>query len=250
MILALAAAVAVAFAGCGGGDDSDSRTTGTETAGAERAATNTRTSSQGEPAAGKGPGKAPATPGQGAAAQGPGGGEGKQGPAISPPKGRQEVGITAEQRETAKVASIALMSPAVLPVANAPSELPAPYTCDGRDTWPALRWSGAPAGTEELVLFLMGLRPADGKIAFAFAAAGIDPELTEIETGKLPKGAVMGEGGYSLCPPAGQSETYFFALYALPERLSAKRGFDPVALRKEVQELSRDVGLLAVSYAR
>jgi phosphatidylethanolamine-binding protein (PEBP) family uncharacterized protein len=195
------------------------------------------------------------TQGQSAAARTEGGGGGKQATAIAPPKGPREPGITPEQREKAKLASIALTSPAVLPVANGPAELPAAYTCDGKDSWPALEWQGVPAGSEELVLFAMSLAPVGGKLFFNWALAGIDPELTSLEAARLPKGAVTGQNsfgkrGYSICPPPGQAETYFFALYAIPERLGASLGFDPRALRQQVQDLSRNVGILPVAYAR
>ena len=57
----------------------------------------------------------------------------------------------------------------------------------------------------------------------------------------------FGKKGYGLCPPGG-SETYVFALYALSQKLQARPGFDPAALRKEVLDLSGDVGLLGVGY--
>jgi len=252
-ILALAAAAVLVLGGCGGDEGSGS---GGEPApvAAERAAAETPSSSQ-QSSAGNSPASSNDDTDAGGGAATAEGGATQQSAAIAPPSGPREQGLTPEQRETAKVASIALESPAVLPVANGPAELPAAYTCDGKDTPPALRWQGLPSDTEELVLFAMALAPVEGKLFFGWAVAGIDPELEGLEAGRLPRGAVagrnsFGQSGYSICPPQGQSETYFFALYALPERLSASPGFDPRALRKEVQELSRDVGLLPVSYAR
>ena len=252
-ILALAAAlVLLALAGCGG--DEGSSGDGAESASADQAAAATPSIPE-DASAESGANKEAA----GEASSNPdaakGGGGGKQGPQISLPEGSPEPGITAEQREKAKLASISLDSPAVLPVANGPAELPAAYTCEGKDSWPALRWQGVPEGTQELVLFAMALAPVEGKLFFDWAVAGIDPELEGLEAGRLPKGAVSGENsfgrrGYSICPPEGQSETYFFALYALPERLGARAGFDPRALRRQVQELSRNVGILPVTYAR
>jgi phosphatidylethanolamine-binding protein (PEBP) family uncharacterized protein len=135
------------------------------------------------------------------------------------------------------------------------SALPPAYTCDGGEGWPQLTWQGVPQGTVELVLFAMSTQPVEGKLFFNWAVAGIDPSLTSIEADALPKGAVMGQNsvgkiGYSICPPSGSSETYIFALYALPKRLAAERGFDPHALREEVLQVSGDAGLMATSYAR
>jgi phosphatidylethanolamine-binding protein (PEBP) family uncharacterized protein len=253
--LALAAALALACAGCGGDEPEGDQgpPLASEPAASKAAppgATQDDSSSPGSP----GPSAKGAGPG-GEGAQARGAGAAKEGPQVAPPKGPRESALTPEQRESAKLASIALESPAVLPVANGPAELPAAYTCDGRDSWPALRWRGLPEGTAELALFAMNLAPVEGKLFFDWAVAGIDPASEEIEAGRLPRGAVMGQNsfgrrGYSICPPQGQGETYFFALYALPERLAASPGFDPRELRKEVQELSRNVGLLPLTYTR
>jgi phosphatidylethanolamine-binding protein (PEBP) family uncharacterized protein len=254
--LAVAVALALALAGCGG--DSGGDDGGPAPAGAEgSAAVSPDNPSSGEspegsadPAGAKSAGTG--AEGEGARSQGAGA---EQGGAVAVPQGPPESGPTPEQLEKAKVADIALESPAVLPVANGPAELPAPYTCEGKDSWPALRWRAVPEGTAELVLFAMALAPVEGKIFFDWAVAGIDPALEGLEAGRLPAGAVagrnsFGQNGYSVCPPPGQGETYFFVLYALPQELSARPGFDPHALRKRVQGLSRNVGLLPVSYTR
>jgi phosphatidylethanolamine-binding protein (PEBP) family uncharacterized protein len=170
------------------------------------------------------------------------------------PKGEPEPGITPQQRREATVASMRLESPSVPPSSGGPGPLPARYTCDGTSTSPALRWQGVPAGTAELILFAMNIQPVRGKLFFNWAVAGIDPDLGEIEAGRLPRGAVVGRNSfgkvdYELCPE-GSGETYMFALFAIPKKLVAGRGFDPLALRKEVTDTSGNVGLLAVSYTR
>jgi len=170
------------------------------------------------------------------------------------PKGEPEPGITPRQKREATVATMRLDSPSVPPSSGGPGPLPARYTCDGKSTSPALHWQGVPEGTAELVLFAMNLRPAQGKLFFDWAVGGISPTLEEIKAGQQPKGAVAGRNsfgkvGYELCPE-GSAETYIFTLFALPKKLSPSRGFDPLALRKEVIDTSGDVGLLAVSYTR
>jgi len=67
----------------------------------------------------------------------------------------------------------------------------------------------------------------------------LNPDLTKLETGRLPAGAVLGENGfgkeaYEICPAKGSAETYIFALYALPEPLGASRGFAPQRLREAI----------------
>jgi len=145
-------------------------------------------------------------------------------------------------------------SPSSQPSSAGPPALSAQYTCDGKNTSPALRWQGTPPGTAELVLFAMNIQPVEGKLFFDWAVAGLDPDLEEIEAGKLPKGAVVGrnsfgKAGYEICPE-GSSETYMFNLYALPKSLSPSQGFEPFALRKAVGGVSGTAGLLALSYTR
>lgn len=175
----------------------------------------------------------------------------KHGKPITLPKGEREPQATPAEEANATVVDIGLESPDVAQG----GALPAAFTCDGKGSWPTLQWRGVPAGTAELVLFAMNLQPVEGKLFFDWALAGLDPGLEELESGKLPKGAVQGQNSfgkaaYEICPPQGQGETYAFALYALPRALRPKQGFDPVALRQRVQAISRSAGLLTASYGR
>ncbi len=244
-ILALALAAALAVSGCGG----DSDDTGTASS-SRPAAQPGGAASTPQPAKSKGAssaqGKSPAS----SATSTPGQGAGQGAPAL-PEGGGRERGPTPQEEAEATIADIALTSPAL----GADSRLPSVYTCDGKDSWPALQWGGTPANTEELILFAMSSKPLEGKLFFDWALAGIDPDLEEIEAGKLPRGAILGRNsfgqtGYSICPAQGEAETYIFALFALPERLSPSRGFDPRELRLEVLDVSGNVGLLAASYGR
>jgi phosphatidylethanolamine-binding protein (PEBP) family uncharacterized protein len=151
-------------------------------------------------------------------------------------------------------ANISFASPDLVKTKSVPV-LPATYTCDGKDIWPTFSWSGFPEETEELILIMVNAKPVNGKIFFDWAVTGLDPRSGGMEAGKLPAGAVMGKNsigkvGYSICPPKGRSETFMLALYAVPRALRATRGFDPLALREEVQSVSRNSGLYAVSYKR
>ncbi|HWA52560.1 MAG TPA: hypothetical protein VG816_00155 [Solirubrobacterales bacterium] len=261
-ILALTV-VAVLLAGCGGGSSGSSSTTVAAGAGAESASSEAAGSggansggvaeqgagagSTGGAAGGEGSdgSSAQASPGQSPSS-------GRHGPPVPMPEGEPEPGITPQQRREATVASMRLESPSVTPSSNGPALLPAQYSsCEGQHSSPALRWQGVPEGTAELVLFMMNLRPAQGTLVFDWAVAGISPKLEEIKAGQLPKGAVVGLNSlgikhYELCSE-GRGETYIFALFALPKKLSPRDGFDALALRKEVTEISGNVGLLAVT---
>jgi phosphatidylethanolamine-binding protein (PEBP) family uncharacterized protein len=265
------AVAALAPAGCGGGS-SDSSSSGTSDA-PDSSSSGLSSGSSADPAgsaaqdgsnaeaeaeAGTGSGAASA---EGATAGGASAGSGgevpsssaKRGPSVPQPTGAPEPGITPEQRRQATVASMSLESPSSRSSSAGPQALPAEYGCDGKNTSPALRWQGVPQGTAELVLFAMNVQPVNEKLFFDWAVAGLDPELEEIEAGKLPKGAVLGRNsfgktGYGICPEGG--ETYMFAVFALPKKLSPSQGFDPLAVRKAATEASGNVGLLALGYTR
>jgi phosphatidylethanolamine-binding protein (PEBP) family uncharacterized protein len=258
VVLALAAAVVFAVSGCGG--DSDDETASTQSSPTADGSAGKESSSNGSA---NGPSSLGGVGEDGAGAASSGGPQGseqgsgnKQGPRVKIPSGEPEPGLTPAERSSATVASISLSSPVAPTVPSGVPTLPAAYTCDGKDVWPELRWQGVPSGTVELSLFAMGVKPVDdGKLFVDWAVAGLDPELEGLEAGQLPQGAVVGRNGfgrvgYSICPALGESETYIFALYALPTRLSPQRGFDPRDLRKRILDVSGNAGLMAVSYAR
>jgi len=178
----------------------------------------------------------------------------KHGPHVPQPTGAPEPKITPQQHQEATVVTMSLESPDAITGGGQLKQLPAKYTCNGANTWPTLRWNGTPAGTAELALFVMNVQPVEGRLFFDWAVSGIEPGRGEIETGKLPKGTVVGrnsfgKNGYSVCPP-GQGEVYMFALYAMPEKVSASSGFDPGETRKKVLDVSGNAGLMALSYGQ
>lgn len=243
-IPALVAVLLLSLAGCGGGDP---ETTAKQAAGsgASTAQAPDSSSSQGE-------GQAPPSSAQGARDVPTSGA--KHGPHIKPPKGAPERAPSAAEKAESTLASMSLTSPD-FPPRGSEYEIPAAYTCEGKGSWPTLQWSGVPEGTEELTLFVLNLEPIEEALFFDWAVAGIDPGLGQIEAGKLPRGVTLGKNsfgkeGYELCPPKGRAETIIFALYALPESLSPKRGFDPAPLREEILGLSGNVGLMAGVYRR
>jgi len=249
LIPVLVAAVLLGLAGCGGGSDAqttanaESKTT-TQSPSVSNKGKQGHLTSEAEQA-----GAASRVEAAGAAR-----GSGKHGPAVAAPKGEEEPEITPQQREEATVASISFSSPS-LPKTESVAVLPADYTCDGANKWPAFSWSGIPAGTKEVALLMMNTQPVDEKLFFDWAIAGIDPSSDGIGAGELPAGAVVGKNsfgrnGYSICPPKGKAETFMLLLYALPKPLSSKQGFDPLELREEAERQAGNAGLMAVSYAR
>jgi phosphatidylethanolamine-binding protein (PEBP) family uncharacterized protein len=249
--LALVAA-GLLLGGCGGSSSGsgEASTASTATANQKDDAAPTKTSQK--QAATQGP--APAAPQASPAPHADPATQGKKhGLHIAQPKGPPEQAPTPAQIANATVADISLTSPSVPAGPGGPAPLPSTYTCDVGGKWPSLAWSGVPAGSAELILYAMNIAPVAGKLFVDWAVAGIDPALSGIEAGKLPKGSVvgtnsLGKQGYEICPEGG--ETYIFALYALPTALSPKPGFDARDLRQQILDVSGNVGLFPVTYTR
>jgi phosphatidylethanolamine-binding protein (PEBP) family uncharacterized protein len=249
LLLALAA-----LAGCGGGGGGGSEDSASD-------ATSTASSGQGgkasAPSASEKQAAAAAqrrTTAESPDSKGQTQGKEKHGSRIKPAKGAPERAPSKAEIAHSAVDSIALQPPGFTSLGSE-YEIPATYTCDGRETSPELRWSGVPVGSAELILFVLNLEPIEGALFFDWAVAGLEPSLEGLAAGEVPKGAILGKNGfgkeaYSLCPPGGKRETYVFALYALPKALSPKRGFDPAKLREEVLGVAGNVGLLAAAYGR
>jgi phosphatidylethanolamine-binding protein (PEBP) family uncharacterized protein len=249
VFLVLAALAVLLLSGCGGGGDDDSSASTSSTESAQAKQQDQSSSSSASP---KAKGKQGSKGSEAQEANAPN--AGKQGPKIAQPQGERERGATPAEKEELTVADISLLSPSLQANPNAPANLTAKYTCDGKDTWPQLRWANVPPETKELALFVMNLQPVEGKLFFDWAVGGIDPSLEGIEEGRLPKGAVtgingFGKRGYSICPE-GSSETFFFTLFALPKALEPSPGFDPRTLRDEALAISGNGGILAATYTR
>ena len=111
-------------------------------------------------------------------------------------------------------------------------DIPAKYTCDGRDVSPPLAWSGVPDGTRTLALIVDdpdAPDPAAPKMTWVHwllydmpaSTAGL-PEA--VSAAKLPTGTREGTNDWKRtgyggpCPPVGRHR-YFFKLYALDAAL-------------------------------
>lgn len=118
-----------------------------------------------------------------------------------------------------------------------------------------VEWSRIPHGTDELALFIIGLRPFHGSFYFAWAVAGLKPSSHGISAGRLPPGAVvgrnsLGDAGYSICPPKGRRETYYVKILALPRPLNARPGFDAMTLYRRAEAETKFIGFAAGVYTK
>ncbi|NBC22996.1 MAG: YbhB/YbcL family Raf kinase inhibitor-like protein [Gammaproteobacteria bacterium] len=111
-------------------------------------------------------------------------------------------------------------------------EIPAVYTCDGRDISPELRWSGVPEDAKSLVLIVDDPDAPDPdapKMTWVHwvlydipaAAVGLPADVAPDD---LPNGTRHGTNNWERtgyggpCPPIGRHR-YFFKLYALDKEL-------------------------------
>jgi len=113
-----------------------------------------------------------------------------------------------------------LTSPAFAPGAAIPAE----YTCDGADISPPLAWSGAPNGTQSLVLVVddpdapggtfrhwavFDIPPAAAGLAAGYGAGRPGDRFREARND-------FGQAGYrGPCPPPGPVHHYHFRLLAI-----------------------------------
>lgn len=107
-------------------------------------------------------------------------------------------------------------------------EIPKIFTCDGKDSSPALSWSGLPQNTKSLVLIVDdpdAPDPAKPKMTWVhWLLYNIPPTVTElpraVSAGALPTGTLQGKNDWKKtgyrgpCPPTGRHR-YFHKLYAL-----------------------------------
>ena len=107
--------------------------------------------------------------------------------------------------------------------------IPAKFTCEGKDTAPALRFSGVPKGAKSLALIVDDPDAPDParpqRVWVHWVAWDLPPGTTAIpEGGKLPTSAHSGTNDFGKkgyggpCPPIGRHR-YFFKVYALDRTL-------------------------------
>ncbi len=106
------------------------------------------------------------------------------------------------------------------------TQIPAEYSCRGRNVPPPLRWDNVPSGTQSLAL-VVDDPDAPAGLYVHWVATGIPPSTTGIGDGPLPRGASVslnsaGRAEYfGPCPPAGTGvHHYRFQLYALNHPLT------------------------------
>jgi Raf kinase inhibitor-like YbhB/YbcL family protein len=123
--------------------------------------------------------------------------------------------------------------------------IPRPYTADGRDVSPSLRWENPPPGTQAFALICDDPDAPGGTWVhwviwnLPASARGLNEAVQHMKTtadgsaqGKNDFGRI-GYGGPS--PPPGKAHRYFFRLYALKEKLTLAAGATRGELERAMQ---------------
>jgi Raf kinase inhibitor-like YbhB/YbcL family protein len=129
------------------------------------------------------------------------------------------------------------------------ADIPQKFTCSGEDVSPALKWSGAPAGTKTFALIVED-PDAPGGTFIHWVVYNLPGDARELKEGTNARsvkidgrsteggGALQGpndfqEMGYKgPCPPPGKPHRYYFRLYALDTAL----GINGQATQKAVEK--------------
>lgn len=131
--------------------------------------------------------------------------------------------------------------------------IPERLTCEGEGLSPALSWSGAPMGTEQLAL-VVDDPDARGGTFTHWVVWGIDPADGGTSEGAVPDAAIEGENDFGEtsysgpCPPSG-THHYRFELLALSGSPEVDAGASAAELRDAVDGLVLDTALLTGTYA-
>jgi Raf kinase inhibitor-like YbhB/YbcL family protein len=110
------------------------------------------------------------------------------------------------------------------------------YTCKGANVAPALSWSPAPAGTQEIAVTMI-----DQDAAFDhWAMTGIGPAVTALAESEVPAGAAVALNGSGTatftgpCPPAGTTHTYRITVHYLNRALQLASGGSAADMRTAI----------------
>jgi hypothetical protein len=145
------------------------------------------------------------------------------------------------------------------PAFAAGGEIPALFTCEGRDLSPALEWTGVPDGAKSLVLIVDDPDAPDPKAPKTtwvhWVLYNLPPPTQGLVQGvgarDLPAGTREGTNDWKRtgyggpCPPIGRHR-YFHKLYALdtalPELGAATKADVEAAMKGHVLELAELMG--------
>ncbi len=95
------------------------------------------------------------------------------------------------------------------------------FGCTGTGNSPVLEWKNAPAGTQGFAVTFYDRDAPTGSGFWHWVVYDIPTDVTRLDAGKVPAGAVegntdVGKPGYvGACPPLGRKHRYVYAVHAL-----------------------------------
>jgi Raf kinase inhibitor-like YbhB/YbcL family protein len=131
---------------------------------------------------------------------------------------------------TSRAADFSLMSPTIKPASTlSEAQVFNGFGCSGKNISPALKWSGAPAGTKSFALTLYDPDAPTGSGWWHWVVYNIPGNVTELAEGAgtasgqgLPPGSTQGKTDFGApgfggaCPPKGDKpHRYIFTVFAL-----------------------------------
>jgi Raf kinase inhibitor-like YbhB/YbcL family protein len=132
--------------------------------------------------------------------------------------------------------------------------IPKRFSCDGKGSSPALRWSGVPGRARELALVV---EDPDADRFVHWTVLGISADATGIAEGQVPAGAAQTENSFGKagwgapCPPEGDDpHRYVFALYATDAPLGLGKGSSPDEVRAALSDHALARGTLTGRFGR
>jgi Raf kinase inhibitor-like YbhB/YbcL family protein len=134
--------------------------------------------------------------------------------------------------------------------------LPPRSAKDNQDSSPPLEWSGVPDEAVELVITCEDPDAPSGTWIH-WLVAGIDPQTTNVEEGKLPPGGIEGKNSYGDLgyggpqPPIGDgAHRYFFRVHALNRASRLTDGFERSQLQAVFDDCEVARGTIVGTYQR
>jgi Raf kinase inhibitor-like YbhB/YbcL family protein len=137
--------------------------------------------------------------------------------------------------------------------------IPAPFTCDGANTSPALAWTAPPANTKSFALVVADRDAASGSFVH-WVLFDLPPETRSLPEAvqplaQLPDGSRQGRNDFEQigyrgpCPPDHGTHRYLFSLLALDITLNLPPGVPPDQIEEATQGHVVARGVMTATYS-
>lgn len=144
------------------------------------------------------------------------------------------------------------------PAFRSTSEIPTPYSCEGRSISPPISWSGVPSGTQSVAVIVDDPDAPRGTFTH-WVLYNLPPNASSlpeaVTSTALPSGTQFGQNSageeryYPMCPPSGRHR-YFFKVYALDTKLDGLKHPSANQLERAMQGHILAQGELMGTYAK